>query len=154
MHTSHPNTRPRRWKNSLPRKVVAKTLPGYFSHTVTRPDEKIADIVRWYTGDEENRQAIASANPDIDPDFLLVGNDIYIPAALLKTRKPMELKSYQTSAVEMTEKPTETRETAAAPEEGKAKKIQLFGPKQFPARWSGVSPQKMTFSPTRPAWLL
>ena len=121
-------------KNSLPRKVVAKTLPGYFSHTVTRPDEKIADIVRWYTGDEENRQVIASANPDIDPDFLLVGNDIYIPAALLKTRKPMELKSYQTSAVEMTEKPTETRETAAAPEEGKAKKIQLFGPKQFPAR--------------------
>lgn len=121
-------------KNPLPRKVVAKTLPGYFAHTVTEPDEKIADIARWYTGDAENRKAIASANPDIDPDFLLVGNDIYIPSALLKTRKPMESASYQASVAESNGKPTEAIETAPAPVDGKAKKIQLFGPKQFPAR--------------------
>jgi len=121
-------------KKPLPRKVVAKSLPGYFAHTVTQPNEKIADIARWYTGDEENRKALASANPDIDPDFLLVGNDIYIPSALLKTRKPMETKSYQTSAVESIEKPIETREPAPVSADGKSNKIQLFGPKQFPAR--------------------
>ena len=93
-----------------------------------------ADIARWYTGDEENRKALASANPDIDPDFLLVGNDIYIPSALLKTRKPMEPESFQTSAAESTKKPNEARETAPAPAAANAKKIQLFGPKQFPAR--------------------
>jgi hypothetical protein len=114
----------------LPRKVVCKTLAGYFAHTVTRPDEKFSAIARWYTGNAENRKAIAKANPDIDPNLLLVGDEIYIPSSLLKTRKPMVARSNQISAAKPAEKPpaieAETESSVAV----KPKKIQLFGPKQ------------------------
>lgn len=105
----------------LPRKVVSKIHSGHFAHTVTQPGEKLSAIARWYTGNAENRGAIAKANPEIDPDFLLVGDEIYIPSSLLKTRKSMVAKSDQQSAAE-----AETDTPAAA----KPKKIQLFGPKQ------------------------
>jgi hypothetical protein len=118
----------------LPQKVVAKTLPGYFSHTVTRPDEKFTDIARWYTGDAENHRPIAKANPDIDPEFLLVGNEIYIPSALLKTHRSMYSKSDRTSVTEPDKKSLEAQITAPTPPASEPKKIQLFGPKQFPDR--------------------
>lgn len=116
-------------KKPLPRKVVAQTLPGYFAHTVTKTDEKLSDIAKWYTGKASNDKAIAGANPDIDPEFLLVGNEIYIPSALLITDKPPTHKSVQRTA-KATRKPAETEATSSAP---RKKKIQLFGPKQFPA---------------------
>ena len=119
-------------KNPLPRKVISKTLPGYFAHTVTQSDEKFADIARWYTGNAENRKAIAKANPDIDPEFLLAGDEIYIPSTLLKTRKSMYAESDQTSAAKSAKKSPATEVTAATPPAAKPKKIQLFGPKQFP----------------------
>jgi hypothetical protein len=119
-------------KKSLPRKVISKTLPGYFAHTVTRSGEKFGAIARWYTGNAENREALAKANPDIDPEFLLVGDEIYIPSSLLKTRKSMGAKSDQISAVKPAKKPTATAANAATPSAAKPKKIQLFGPKQFP----------------------
>jgi hypothetical protein len=73
---------------------------------------------------------LAKANPDIDPEFLLVGNEIFIPAGLLKTRKPLGQKSVQTSAAKPANKPAAPQAASPAP---KPKKIQLFGPKQFPA---------------------
>ncbi len=117
-------------KKPLPRKVVSKTLPGYFAHTVTRSGEKFSAIAQWYTGNAENRKAIAKANPDIDPNFLLVGDEIYIPASLLKTRKSMVARSDQISAVKSAKKPTATAANTATPPADKPKKIQLFGPKQ------------------------
>jgi hypothetical protein len=119
-------------KKPLPRKVVSKTLPGYFAHTVTRPGEKFSAIARWYTGNAENREAIAKANPDIDPEFLLVGDEIYIPSSLLKTRKSMVAKSDQISSAQPDKKPAATAANTATPPAAKPKKIQLFGPKQFP----------------------
>jgi hypothetical protein len=118
-------------KKPLPRKVVSKTLPGYFAHTVTQPNEKISAIASWYTGDAENSKAIAEANPDIDTDFLLVGNEIYIPSTLLKTRKSMVARSNQISSVKLDSKPPATAANTATPPAAKPKKIQLFGPKQF-----------------------
>jgi hypothetical protein len=117
-------------KEPLPRKVVCKTLPGYFAHTVTRSDETFSAIARWYTGNAENRKAIARANPDIDPDFLLVGDEIYIPSSLLKTRRSMFARSNQLSAAEPAEKPSATETETESPAAAKPKKIQLFGPKQ------------------------
>ena len=119
-------------KKPLPRKVVCKTLPGYFAHTVTDPGEKFSAIARWYTGNAENRKTIAKANPDINPNFLLVGDEIYIPSSLLKTRKPMVAMSNQTSAAKADEKPQDTEDEAESPVANAAnpKKIQLFGPKQ------------------------
>jgi LysM repeat protein len=117
-------------KKPLPRKVVCKALPGYFAHTVTRPNEKFSAIARWYTGNAENRKAIARVNPDIDPDFLLVGDEIYIPSSLLKTRRSMFARSNQISAAEPAEKPSTTETDTESPAAAKPKKIQLFGPKQ------------------------
>jgi hypothetical protein len=120
-------------KEPLPRKVAAKSLKNYFAHTVRQPGEKLSAIAGWYTGDAKNIKALARANPDIDPDFLLVGNEIFIPAEMLKTRKPLHQKSIQVSAPEPTRKPAESKAAAAAPAAPKPKKIELFGPKQFPA---------------------
>jgi hypothetical protein len=117
-------------KKPLPRKVVCKTLPGYFAHTVTRPNEKFSTIAQWYTGNAENRKAIARVNPDIDPDSLLVGDEIYIPSSLLKTRRSMFARSNQISAAKPAEKPTATKTETESPVAAKPKKIQLFGPKQ------------------------
>ncbi len=120
-------------KELLPRKVAAKSLKNYFAHTVRQPDEKLTAIAGWYTGDVGNFKALAKANPDIDPEFLLVGNEIFIPAELLKTRKPLHQKSIQVSTSQPAEKPAESKAAAAAPAAPKPEKIQLFGPKQFPA---------------------
>ncbi|MGD8271928.1 MAG: LysM domain-containing protein [Desulfobacterales bacterium] len=116
-------------KKLLPRKVVAKTLSGYFAHTVTKTDEKLSDIAEWYTGKTSNEKAIADANPDINPNLLLIGNEIYIPSALLKTDKPLDQKPVQKTA-KAAPKNSKTEKVTPAP---KKKKIQLFGPKQFPA---------------------
>jgi hypothetical protein len=112
----------------LPYKMVAKSQSGYFAHTVKKPDEKLADIADWYTGDKRNAKLIAQANPDIDPEFLLVGNEIFIPSDLLKTRKSLYQKSIQVSASKSTEQPSAAPVAAPAPQK---KKIELFGPKQF-----------------------
>ena len=119
-------------KKPLPRKVVSKTLPGYFSHTVIRSNEKFSAIIRWYTGNVENRSTIAKANPDVDPEFLLVGDEIYIPSSLLKTREPMVARSNSLSSAEPGQKSQATGKEAEPPSAAKPKKIQLFGPKQFP----------------------
>ncbi len=120
-------------KKPLPRKVAAKSLKNYFAHTVRQPGEKLTNIAGWYTGDVGNSEALAKANRDIDPEFLLVGNEIYIPSDLLKTRKPLHQKSIQVSASKPAEKSAESKASAAASPAPKPKKIQLFGPKQFPA---------------------
>ena len=120
-------------KKPLPRKVVCKTLPGYFAHTVKHSDEKFSAITRWYTGNVENRSAIAKANPDIDPDLLLVGDEIYIPSSLLKTRKSMVAKSDPLSSARSVKKSPAAKNDTGTPSAAKPKKIQLFGPKQLPA---------------------
>lgn len=116
-------------KKTLPRKLVARTLPGYVAHTVSKTDENLADIAEWYTGSASNQKAIVAANPDIDPDFLLVGNEIYIPSHLLITDKRLNPKSVQKTA-KVTGKGSQPKATPAVP---KKKRIQLFGPKQFQA---------------------
>jgi hypothetical protein len=115
----------------LPYKMVAKSRSGYFAHTVRKPDEKLAYIADWYTGDKSNAKLIGQANPDIDPEFLLVGNEIFIPSDLLKTRKPFSEKSIQVSASKLAEQPAASASPVPAPAPQK-KKIELFGPKQFP----------------------
>ncbi|MGD2187912.1 MAG: LysM domain-containing protein, partial [Desulfobacterales bacterium] len=117
-------------KEPLPRKYVAKSLSSYYAHTVRQPDEKLTEIARWYTGKAENAKLLAKANPDIDPEFLLVGNEIFIPSDLLKTRKPLRQKSVQAATSKPAKKPSVSKETAPA---AQPKKMQLFGPKKFPA---------------------
>jgi len=60
-----------------------------FVHTVKYSNESLEIIAAWYTGKGVNVIALANANPNINPNRLLVGNRIYIPKNLLKIRKPM-----------------------------------------------------------------
>jgi hypothetical protein len=116
-------------KKPLPRKVIAKTLSGYFAHTVIKMDEKLSDIAQWYTGSASNQKVLAAANPDIDPDFLLVGNEIYVPPDLLKTKAPLGQKTTRKTDV-APEKASTNKAATSTPE---TNKIRLFGPRQFQA---------------------
>jgi nucleoid-associated protein YgaU len=118
-----------RTREALPQKFAAQGLPGYFAYTVLQPGENLAEISRRYTGDSNNWKAIAQANPDIDPKYLLVGNEIYIPSKLLKARAPI-----QNGADDISHQKPESQDPPAKPAASPKKKkdIQLFGPKQFP----------------------
>ncbi len=116
-------------RKPLPEKFAAKGLPGYFAYTVQRPGERLSEIAGWYTGDSKNWRNIARANPDLDPKLLLVGNEIYIPARLLKTRDPIPQDSRAVSGQNKQNKATPANTDTPQKEE---KEIQLFGPKKFP----------------------
>lgn len=60
-----------------------------FSHTVSSRGETLALIALWYTGQIENWRVLADANPSLDADRIELGQEIFIPEALLKQRKPL-----------------------------------------------------------------
>lgn len=55
-------------------------------HVVKWQDETLPAISRWYTGSVEHVDAIANANPTLDPTSLKIGERIFIPPNILKTR--------------------------------------------------------------------
>ena len=113
----------------LPQKVAAKCTADYFAYTVRQDNEKLEDIAGWYTGNPANRKLLAKANPDISPDQLKVGNEVYIPKNLLKNREPLQVtESAPAVSKPATPTPPAEPEVKPAPDE----KIKLFGPKQFP----------------------
>ena len=118
-----------RTREALPQKFAAQGLPDYFAYTVQQPGESLPEISKKYTGNSNNWKTIAQANPDIDPKYLLVGNEIYIPPKLLKMRAPI-----QNGADDISHQKPENQDPPAKPaaEPKKKKDIQLFGPKQFP----------------------
>ncbi len=58
-------------------------------HTVKWPGETLPAISKWYTGTDKNWKKIANANPNILPGKLNLGDRIFIPSTLLKTRAEM-----------------------------------------------------------------
>ena len=116
-------------RKSLPQKVAARYTPHYFAHTVKRDGENLQEIAGWYTGDSDNWKALAKANPRINADRLVAGNEIFIPSDLLKVRDPIPAAKQSRPALE-----TETRSFAPEPEgfPSTEENIKLFGPKQFP----------------------
>jgi len=149
-------------KKPLPQKVAARYTPGYFVYTVQQDGEKITRIARWYTGSSANWKVIAKANPQIYPNALMTGNEIFIPSRLLKTRRPLPKSqpaktakipkpqpAAKTKPPEPQKAPTaKTPEPQPAPPAKKPKaqpaaaekkpvpveeeSIEIFGPKQFP----------------------
>ncbi len=113
----------------LPQKVAAKYTSYYFAYKVKADNEKLEDIARWYTGNSANRKLLARANPDLNPDHLTRGNEVYIPKKLLKTRQPIKASEPAASLSKPAVKvPAPEPKTPPAEDE----KIKLFGPKQFP----------------------
>jgi hypothetical protein len=58
-------------------------------HEVQWKSETLSIIAKWYTGESKNWEFLADANPNINPDSISVGNKIFIPSDLVKTRDPM-----------------------------------------------------------------
>lgn len=117
-------------REPLPQKVAAKYTPNYFAHTVKLESETLANIAKWYTGDSGNWEKLASVNPKLNPDQLRVGNEIYIPVNLLKTRQPLPAENFQPLSTKP-QSETQPPETARSKSEND-EDIKLFGPKKFP----------------------
>jgi hypothetical protein len=120
---------------ALPQKVAAKQTSDYFAYTVKRDNEKLEDIAGWYTGNRSNRKLLAKANPDLNPDHLKAGNEVFIPNNLLRNRQPMPASESATADKKPATitKPAEPKKNPAPDEQPAAEeKIKLFGPKQFP----------------------
>jgi hypothetical protein len=120
---------------SLPQKVAAKYTSDYFAYTVKRDNEKWKDIAGWYTGNPANRKLLAKANPDLNPNHLKAGDEVYIPNKLLKNRKPLPPpKSTRADSKPAADNPPAKPDEQSPPDEKPApdEKIKLFGPKQFP----------------------
>jgi LysM repeat protein len=86
-----------------------------YVHVVRWHGETLSSIAAWYTASWQNWQALARANPKIDPNRIEIGQKIRIPEALLKTRKPMPSDSLPAPAVKETVRPTPSREAPAKP---------------------------------------
>jgi len=112
----------------LPQKVAAKYTSDYFSYKVKQNNERMADIARWYTGNSGNRKLLARANPDLNPDRLKQGNEVYIPKNLLKTRDPIKASEPAAALSKPAIRKTPVRQPESAPAEDES--IKLFGPKQ------------------------
>lgn len=117
-------------REPLPHKVAAKYTPNYFAHTVKLEGETLVNIAKWYTGDSDNWQKLAGVNPKLNPDQLRVGNEIYIPANLLKTRRP--LTSIETQPLSTQPDTTTQASEVSKPKPENEEEIKLFGPKKFP----------------------
>ena len=65
------------------------TPESTYVHVVLWQGETLSSIADWYTASWQNWEALARANPEIDPKRIKIGDRIRIPEALLKTRKPM-----------------------------------------------------------------
>jgi hypothetical protein len=72
-----------------PREPVKEPAPRFYAHVVRWQNETLSFIADWYTASWQNWEALAKANPEIDPNRIEIGDEIRIPETLLKTRKPM-----------------------------------------------------------------
>ena len=72
-----------------PRETPMKPAPRFYVHVVRWQNETLSFIAEWYTASWQNWEALAKANPEVDPKRIEIGGRIRIPEALLKTRKPM-----------------------------------------------------------------
>ena len=116
-------------REPLPQKVAARYTANYFAHTVKQNGETMEVLANWYTGNATNWKAIAKANPKLDPNHLVAGNEIYIPSKILKTRQPIPESPSAPTAGTPKPKPAAVEKTVTPDEE---EEIKIFGPKQFP----------------------
>ncbi|MBE9544050.1 MAG: LysM peptidoglycan-binding domain-containing protein [Proteobacteria bacterium] len=116
-------------REPLPQKVAARYTAGYFAYIVKQDGEKMEVIASWYTGNAANWKVIARANPKLNSNHLVAGNEIFIPSKLLKTRQPIPNSQPAPTAETPKLKPATVEKKMPAVEE---EEIKIFGPKQFP----------------------
>jgi hypothetical protein len=113
-------------------RVSEPVKTSYYIHRVKWPGETLSIIAGWYTGDIEKWKALADANPDINANRMVKGNEIRIPESLLKTDKPMP-KEYVDSFYRGDKKQTAPAKSVP-PSPKEQDELELFGPKKFPKK--------------------
>ena len=116
-------------REPLPQKVAARYTADYFAYTVIQDGEKMEVLSTWYTGNAANWKAIARANPKLNPNHLVAGNEVYIPSKILKTRQPISGAPSAHTAVTPEPGPATVKKRVTPDEE---EEIKIFGPKRFP----------------------
>ena len=66
-------------------------VPHFYIHRVRWQGETLFIISRWYTGSGKNWKALSKANPKLNPNLMIINENIFIPEDLMKSRKPMPL---------------------------------------------------------------
>ena len=66
-----------------------KNSDSYFIHTSQWSWETLGIVAEWYTGNSGNWKKLAEINPDVKPQKIAAGSEIFIPVKLLKTRKAL-----------------------------------------------------------------
>jgi hypothetical protein len=98
-------------------------------HTVKYPGETLRIISKWYTGDENNWEAIAKANPFMDYEKMPAGTRVFIPENLLKTTDPLS-EEFIAASIQK-EKPAEEIKPVVKEEK---KKVPVSKPKPRPKK--------------------
>jgi LysM repeat protein len=150
LHTEKPMTKEfveavaNRHKNEKAQVAKTPPRPSHYYHRVKYSGETLSIIAKWYTGDVEHWQALAKANPKLDPNRITVGDKIRIPKNMLNTRKPMprsfvvastkkkQRKAPSTTPSEVKTTKTAKKESASPLPESSSKEpevLELFGPK-------------------------
>jgi LysM repeat protein len=73
----------------LPSEPETVAEPAPYVHTVSRSGETLVAISSWYTGSADNWKRLVEANSGLNPRRIKVGDEILIPAALMKTQLTM-----------------------------------------------------------------
>lgn len=127
-----------RWSPGSPRQAPSPaggaTAPGqapggetkHFVHVVKYWGESVSIIAGWYTGDIKNWEALAAANPDINPNRIVQGNRIRIPENLMIKHDPMPKEFVDSFYPKGPGKAKPSAPATPAEEEEPA----LFGPKK------------------------
>ncbi len=97
-------------------------------HVVQWPGETLPMIAQWYTGQKENWEALANANPNIAPERLSPGDRILLPPQLVKTEKKMPREFISSFAGKARAGSRKTPGKAKPGPEGE-EEFQLYGPK-------------------------
>jgi hypothetical protein len=111
----------------LPQKLAAKFTSDYFSYKVREKNEKLEDIATRYTGNSANRKLLARANPDLNPNHLKIGDEVYIPKKLLITRSA---NNDSAPASALSKSAVRTPAVRSKPVPTDDENIKLFGPKR------------------------
>ncbi|MDM7917873.1 MAG: hypothetical protein QUS12_01735 [Methanosarcina sp.] len=98
-----------------------------YVHIVKYPEETLRIISKWYTGDENNWEAIAKANPYMDYEKMPAGTRVFIPENLLKTTDPLS-EEFIADSIQKS-KPVEEVKPVVKEEE---KKVPVSKPKPQP----------------------
>jgi hypothetical protein len=97
--------------------------PGFYIHRVRWPGETLSTISQWYTGSCKNWKPLSQANPSLHPNRIEIGDNIFIPEVLLKSRKPMPF-SFLSSSV----RKKSVQDFPAEKSSIESDAVELFGP--------------------------